>query len=357
MPHQAILARFAADPSLVYLNTATYGLLPDVAVERMVKALQDRQRGTGRWIEDWDLCGEACRRAAAELLKAEIDEVALVPTVSVAVASVAGAVPAGGEVLVASGEFTSVIYPFLEAERLGRLSVREAPLGELVGAIGPDTSLVAVSHVQSASGVAVDLEALCTAAHGVGAKVFVDLSQSLGVIPFDVASPAVDYAACAAYKWLCCPRGVGFFYVRRSHWPSTPAPAANWRAGDDPYGRFYGTPLHLAPTASRFDVSLAWNAWVGAKASLELLTELDETLRFELANGAARGFADCLGLAPPAAGIVSVAVKEGAAEILEREHVVTSSRAGRVRLAFHFYNTLQQAEQVAALLEPFVIRD
>lgn len=354
MPHQSTLDRFRPDPSITYLNSATYGLAPDITVDQVRKALVAWQHGTGRWIEDWDLAGEACRRSVAEMMKASTDEIALMPAVSAGAAIVASAVPAGGEVLVASGDFTSVLYPFLEAERRGNLTVREAPLSELAEAVGPQTCLVAVSHVQSADGALVDLEAVCTAARRVGARVFLDTSQSLGVVPFDVDRPEVDFVACAAYKWLCCPRGVAFLYVRRELWDEPSALFANWRAGDDAYGRYYGTPLRLAPTAARFDVSLAWHAWVGARSSLDVLAEIDEQDRFALANGAARRFAEQLDLALPEAGIVSVSVADGAVEGLERAGVVSSSRAGKVRLSFHFYNTLEQADRVADLLKPFV---
>lgn len=348
---------FTPEPGSVYLNSATYGLPPRRTVEALERALDQWRTGNGNWIEDWDLAGEQCRRLVADLLKASRDEVALMPAVSVASAIVASAVPQGGEVLVAENDFTSVIYPFLEAARLGRFTVREAPLAQLSAAIGPNTSMVAVSHVQSADGAKVEVGPLRQAADAVGAKIYLDLSQSLGVVPFDVdAEGGVDYVACGAYKWMCCPRGVAFLYVRRQSWPHTSAVTASWRGGDDPYGRFYGSPLRLSPTASRFDVSLAWHAWVGAQASLEFLTELGDARRFALANAAARRFADLLELPPPSGGIVSLAVRDGdgAAAALESAKVRTSIRAGKIRASFHFYNTEDEAERVAELLRPFL---
>ncbi len=356
MPHQNVLDLFQPESGTIYLNSATYGLPPKPTVEALQKALHGWQEGSADWIQDWDLTGEVCRGVIAEMLKADSDEVSLMPAVSVASAIVASAVPDGGEVLVAQGDFTSVLYPFLEQERLGRISVREAPLAELAASIDGRTSMVAVSQVQSSTGELVDLEDVSKAAKAVGAKLYVDVSQALGVVPFDVDRFGADYVACAAYKWLCCPRGVAFLYVRRDRWSETSAVTASWRGGDDPYGRFYGFPLALAETAARYDVSLAWHPWVGARVSLEVLSRLDETTRFSLANGAARHFAECLDLPAPDAGIVSVAVRDGEAafQALASARVRGAGRAGRVRLAFHIYNTRQQAERVAEVLKPFV---
>ena len=357
MTIQSILDLFDPEPGAVYLNSATYGLPPRPTVKAVQQALSAWQRGEADWIQDWDLAGEACRRLVADMLKARSDEVSLMPAVSVASAIVASSVPDGGEVLVAEGDFTSVLYPFLEAERLGRITVREAPVDALASAVRPNTSLVAVSHVQSSSGMVADLGTISKAAQAVDARLYVDVSQGLAVVPFDVDRAGADFVACAAYKWLCCPRGVAFLYVRPSRWQETSAVAASWRAGDDPYGRFYGSPLALAPTAARYDVSLAWHAWVGAKASLEVLAELDESTRYSLANGVARAFAERLGLEAPGAGIVSVPVKdaEAAGQALERARIRASSRAGRMRLSFHIYNTVEHAERAADVLRPFLI--
>ena len=355
MTTQATLDLFKPERGSIYLNSATYGLPPQPTVDALQQAAQTWQEGSADWIQDWDLAGEVCRGLVANLLKAKSDEVALLPAVSVASAIVASAVPDGGEVLVAEGDFTSILYPFLEAARLGRITVREAPLAELAAAVGERTSLVAVSQVQSATGELVDLESISKAAQAVGARLYVDVSQALGVVPFDVDQCGVDYVACAAYKWLCCPRGVAFLYVRRSRWSETSAVTASWRGGDDPYGRFYGFPLALAETAARYDVSLAWHAWVGAQTSLEVLTRLDDATRFSLANGAARHFAPCLELPAPAAGIVSVGVNDGEAALqaLSAARIRAAGRAGRLRFAFHVYNTVQQAQRAAEVLAPY----
>ena len=47
---------------------------------------------------------------------------------------------------------------------------------------------------------------------------------------------------------------------------------ANWRAAA-PQVSFGGEYEDLAPDARRFDVSLAWHAWVGAEQSLALLLD------------------------------------------------------------------------------------
>ncbi|MEM7585591.1 MAG: aminotransferase class V-fold PLP-dependent enzyme [Acidobacteriota bacterium] len=358
MDPNAVIELFSPAPGSTYLDSATYGLPPRPTLDALRTALDGWQSGTAHWIEAWDREAEVCRRLFARLIHASADEVSLMPAVSVASAIVASAVPRGGEVLVPEGDFTSVIYPFLAAGQRGQLRVREAPLAELAEAITPQTRLVATSHVQSADGSMVDLESLVQAVRRVDARLYLDVSQSLGVVPLDVAAAGVDFLACGAYKWLCCPRGVAFLYVREALWDATSPVVASWRAGDDPYGRFYGTPLALASTAARFDVSLAWHAWVGARPSLETLCALDEATRFRLAREPVRYLAKRLELPAPDSSILSVPVddEQAAAAALAAARIKASARAGRIRVASHFYNSIDDAERAAEVLVPRVDR-
>ena len=160
----AIRAEFNPAPGTAYLDTASYGLPPRATVEALREAVGAWQAGTAWWLDDWDVQGEECRAAFATLIGATSDEVALVPTVSVAVAAVAASLEAGDEVLVPAEEFTSGLFPFLVvAERRG-VRVRQAPFRALAEAVGAETRLVATSLVRSQDGAVVDLEPVLAAA-------------------------------------------------------------------------------------------------------------------------------------------------------------------------------------------------
>ena len=354
-----------------YLDSATYGLPPRTTVESLERAARQWQAGSARWKEDWDLEAEVCRAHVARLFglvkTGEPDqgpgerEISLMPAVSVASGLVASAVPDGGEVLLAEEDFTSVTFPFLVVAQSGRIRVRSAPVEDLADAVSPETSMVAVSVAQSADGRLADLAGLRQALdrareQGAAGRLYVDASQALGSLPLDLRALGVDYASCAAYKWLCCPRGVAFFYVREGLWQEPQALTASWRGGDDPYGRYYGTDLALAEDATRFDVSLAWHPWVGARHALDALVTLGDRARFELGNGAARHFTRRLGLETPPAGIVTLSVSDGTAVAAEAERrgLRISARAGGARVSFHFYNTPEQADLAAEVLAPYL---
>ncbi|MEM6792665.1 MAG: aminotransferase class V-fold PLP-dependent enzyme [Acidobacteriota bacterium] len=352
---ERLCSLFEPAPGSVYLDSATYGLPPRPTLDALDRAREQWRGGTGRWVDDWDREGDACRRLFADLIGARAIDVALVPAVSMASGIVATAVPQGGEVLIAEGDFTSLSYPFLAAAERGLLSVREAPLDELADAVSPRTRLVAVSLVQSSDGRLAKTPDIASAARAAGALLYLDATQAVGTLPVDVEALGADFLACGGYKWLCCPRGVGFLWIRKScetaAWPA----AAGWRSADLPYARFYGSPLHLAEGAARFDLSLAWHAWVGARPSLEVMTALGDETRFRMGHAGAVAIADRLDLERPETCILSVPVRDpdAAFEALEARSVRASKRAGHLRVATHFYTPVDQAERAAELLRPF----
>src|SRR5690242_7092188 len=262
---------FDPAPGLAYLDAATYGLPPRPTVAALDRALPRWQAGTADWVEEWDREGDACRALFAQLIGGATDEIALLPTASVGVGLVAASLPAGTEVVVPDDEFPSVMYPMLAAEERRGVVVRQAPFHALADAIRPETGIAAFSLTRSQDGRTASLASIVEAAAHHGAQVLVDATHAIPFVPVEPYLDRIDYLVCHGYKHLLCPRGVAFLRVRRDRWDSLTPYFANWRAGWPAYARSFGGPLTLAPSAARFDVSLAWHAWAGARPSLELL--------------------------------------------------------------------------------------
>ncbi|MGC3995970.1 MAG: aminotransferase class V-fold PLP-dependent enzyme [Propionicimonas sp.] len=238
------------------------------------------------------------------------------------------------------------MYPFLAVDGL---VVREAPLAGLAAAVTERTALVVFSLVQSATGEVADADAVVAAARACGAATLVDLTQAAGVFPVDAGR--FDATVCHAYKWLCAPRGVAFLTVAPDFAARLRPVAAGWYAGDDPWDSIYGTRMQLATDARRFDVSPAWQAFVGAEVSIGLFAGADVPAIWRHAS--ALGAEACRRLGAPAqhSAIVTLPDPDGCGLArLAAAGIRASGRAGRLRLAFHVWNTLDDVAAVGAAL-------
>lgn len=348
-----IRALFAPEPGCTYLDSATYGLPPRPTVEVMQRALERWQRGTADWVTEWDVRGEACRTAFASLIGLEAQRIALIPSASVGVGLVAANLTETDEVVVPYEEFNSVLFPLLVAAHHHGVTVREVPFDDLLDNIRPSTTLVAFSLVRSQSGESARQREVLDEAQRVGARTLIDATHA---VPFVGVDPRADFVVCAAYKHLLSPRGVAFLSVTKEQWDRIPAWLANWRSARDPYHVYYGGPLDQAPSAARFDVSLAWLAWAGAAESLSLLADWQAAGVLNEPRALARRLAHQLGLHEPESTIVSVPVEDAETVRVElaAAGVKAAVRAGSVRLSTHVYNTVQDVDRAAQALKRYV---
>jgi selenocysteine lyase/cysteine desulfurase len=279
---------------------------------------------------------ERVRHAYAGLVTVPVSRVAIGSQASVLAGLVAASVPDGAEVLCVDGDFSSMVFPFLSQAHRG-VTVRHLPLAELAAGITVDTWLVAFSLVQSATGAITDTAAIVAAAHAHGSFTLCDTTQAAGWMPVDAS--VFDATICHSYKWLCAPRGVAFLTVAERLAARLLPVQAGWYAGRDPWASCYGPGMDLASDARRFDVSPAWNAWVGAEPALDLFGRLD--LAEVRDHAVALGDALCagLGIAPAGQAIVTWPDADGTdLDRLTRAGLTASGRAGRARVAFHLWN-------------------
>ncbi|MEE1754839.1 aminotransferase class V-fold PLP-dependent enzyme [Streptomyces sp. SP18CS02] len=340
-------AEFA--PAQTYLNTASCGLLPRRTVEA-VKALAE-QNAAGRPDGAGSFEAVAAARAAfARLVGVHPDRVAVGGTVSVHVGLIAGSLPPGAEVLLVEEDFSSVITPFTVR---GDLKPRYVPLEALADAVRPGTSLVAFSAVQSMDGRIADLPAVRAAAARHGARTLVDATQAAGWLPFDAG--LYDYTVTGGFKFLLCPRGASFLTVSEEAQESLVPVHAGWFAGEDLDTSTYGPVERLATSARRFDEPPSFLAYHGAAQSLALLEGIGVDALHAHDTALAARFRDGLirlghEPVPGDSAIVAVPGLGGRQSALARSGIVVADRAGRLRAAFHLYNSAADVDRTLDVL-------
>jgi selenocysteine lyase/cysteine desulfurase len=352
-----------AIPSLervVWLDTPASAPGAAVVVDALRSALDAWESGEFDTTA-WEAWAAEARTSFARMIHVPPETVALTASLAEAAAIVAQSVKRGN-VAVAETEFRSNLFPWLALRERG-ICVIEAPQSDgksrgeaLLETIDAHTELVAVSEVISATGERVDLPKVQQRCRDVGARLFVNLTQSLGALRFDARTIDADYVAVHGYKWLLAPRGAAWLHTRSDRLEELTPLTPGWRSSPNPHGEFFGGPLAFSTDARRLDASFAWLPWIGAFAALDLLSTLDaeEIERQSLglaaefrARAESAGHA-CVHLGEPSQ-IVALEVRnpQRVRAELERRRVVAAMRGSLLRFGFHGFNN--QADVDAAL--------
>ena len=150
------------------------------------------------------------REAYAQLLGAASDDVALTTCTSEGIVRVLGALDLqpGDEVVTSDEEHPGLQGPLAAARTQRGISIRVAPFAQIADAVGPQTKLVACSHVSWVNG------AIVRGLTELGdVPVLLDGAQGVGAVAFDVAEAGCAFYAGSGQKWLCGPVGSGMLWV------------------------------------------------------------------------------------------------------------------------------------------------
>ncbi|MEN9681797.1 MAG: hypothetical protein RLZZ627_1690 [Pseudomonadota bacterium] len=212
---------FPLDPDIIYLNHAAVAPWPKRTSAAITAFAKENLIQGASHYPRWSLEQKRLRERAMAFLNAETPrEIGLVKNTSEAISFVASGLQwqPGDNVVGTCEEFPSNRIPW-EALSAKGVDYRAAnisgpdPEGSIIATMDQNTRLLAVSSVQYASGLRLNLERLGSACHQRGVLFMVDAIQSLGAFPMDVKAIQADFVMADGHKWLLAPEGLGIFYV------------------------------------------------------------------------------------------------------------------------------------------------
>ncbi|CCG85873.1 kynureninase [Erwinia piriflorinigrans] len=235
--------QFTLPDGVIYLDGNSLGARPRNAGERARRVIE-QEWGDGL-IRSWNSAGwqklpQRLGDRLAALIGADAGEVAITDTTSInlfKVLSAALQVQAGREpqrrvIVSESSNFPSDLYI---AEGLIRMlgqgySLRlvDSPQ-QLPAAIGQDTAVVMLTHVNYKSGYMHDMSEMTGAIHAAGALSIWDLAHSAGAVPVELKRSGADYAIGCTYKYLNGgPGAPAFLWVAPALCDLVPQPLSGW---------------------------------------------------------------------------------------------------------------------------------
>jgi selenocysteine lyase/cysteine desulfurase len=342
--------------------------------EREVGEVQCR---TGALVfSRYDAILESLRAAAAQLLKAAPENLAFVKNTTEGINLIANGYPfePGDNIISYVHEYPANHYPWKLQEKRGvelillpDSSPGERPVAwsmrDLEQRVTKRTRIVALSHVQFASGYCADLKALGNFCKARNIDLVLDAAQSLGSLPVYPEQVNAAAVVSSGWKWLMGPIGSGLLYTSpgfRQKLELSMVGAETMQQGTDyldhewkPFAsakcfEYSTSPIALAAAldASIREIALRY----GVEAITAEIFRLQDVFLRVLDRSKARPVFE----QPEQRSSIISLIVPGDVNALRRallkQNVITTERGGYLRVAAHFYNTEEELERAAALI-------
>jgi selenocysteine lyase/cysteine desulfurase len=361
--------RFPVFKNKIYLNSCSQGALSDSVEASLLEHIRSwHQVGSpwDRWVEQY----EAARTSFANFIGAKPDEVAIVSCASAAISAIASALDFGGrrrKVVMGEFEFPTMGQIWL-AQQVRGAEIQfvashdgRIPARAYAESIDENTLIVPVTGVCFMNGARSDVTAVAKLARERGALVMLDDYQDCGTRPINVKALELDFYVSGALKYLLCPSGIAFMYVRPELIRSLTPTITGWFGQQNPFA-FDVKHFDPASSARRFEAGSPPVPHVFAiPAALGLLASVgfDQISAHvaKLAQNLIAGARDLkIRIKTPADScgpLVVLAMKDSEAAVKKfaSRNMVVSNRMDGLRISFHAYNTLDDVREALEVLE------
>ncbi len=368
---------FGLQQDIIYLNHAAVAPWP----QRTKQAVQDFAEenatiGSKNYLQ-WMEHETELRSMLAGLINAPSkDDIALLKNTSEALSVVAYGLSwqAGDNVVISDEEFPSnrIVWESLarygvEVKKVDLYSAATPELA-LINACDNRTRLLAISSVQYASGLRMDLDTLGRHCRANQILFCVDAIQSIGAVQFDVQACQADFVMADGHKWMLGPEGLALFYCRAELREQLQLHQYGWHMVEHAHD-FSRSDWQPASTARRFECGSPNMLCSHAlRASISLLLEvgmdkIEQTLLsrteaiFELIQQSQNLRIMTSTQNGRYAGIVTFTHNNIESitlyQHLMRLGVMCASRGGGVRYSPHFYTSLNSLETAIKLADKY----
>ena len=356
-----------------YLNTCSLGLLSNQSKDALLSYIDTwTTLGSSAWYSDWIEKTNSLKAEFAKLINASPDEIAIMPSVSQAIAVISSCIDlnAEDEVITSELDFPTIAHNFKARELKGQgkvkivksESMKYVDTEKFISQITEKTKLVATSRVYFLSGYINDYEKILKVAKNNNALFFLDDYQATGQLPINVKDEEIDIMVSGGLKWLLGGSGIVYMYVKKELIEQLEPSVTGWFSHKRQF-EFDPHTIEFSDTVSRFETGTpSISAVYPAEQGLKFINDVgvenirDRTLQLtsllvnslidlgfslkvpeDLNNHASITMIECSN--PP------LVVEE-----LKKAGIIGDSRTGHVRVSPFFYNNESEMDHCVNVL-------
>ncbi|MGA2669208.1 MAG: aminotransferase class V-fold PLP-dependent enzyme [Ignavibacteria bacterium] len=225
--HTYIREQFPFLKKFIYFDAAHYTPYPQVVVKELNEFMK-------RYTEDYlnlslfnmDITREM-KSTCAKMINADPDDIIITSSTTHGINIFANGInlpPDDNNVAFLDSEFPAVVYPWLNQQDLGRVSVVMIPsskgyTNETVikkSLLDYNVRVLTISYVQFL-GYRYNIKSIAEFCRKNNIFLVVDAIQAAGICPIDVVDMGIDYICTGNQKWLMSPAGTGFTYISKKY--------------------------------------------------------------------------------------------------------------------------------------------
>jgi len=278
-----ISEEFPQRAGLIYLNHAGVAPWPRRTADAITRLAQENVAEGPTHYDRWLKVETDLRKQLQRLLNApSADDIALLKNTSEGLSVVAYGLPwqRGDNIVISDQEFPSnrIVWESLQDQgvevRQADLNTAETPEDALFNLVDKHTRLIAISSVQYATGLRMDLKTIGDFCQSHNVLFCVDAIQSLGALAMDVQDIHADFVVADGHKWMLGPEGVAVFYCQPAIRDQLSLKQFGWHMVEH-HGDYDRGDWQIAKSARRFECGSPNMLGIhGLNASLSLLLEI-----------------------------------------------------------------------------------
>lgn len=238
---------FQLDPDITFLNHGSYGACPRPVFEDYQKWQVMIEQHPVKFMQDdiYQYLDES-RSSLGSYINCDKNDLIYVPNPTHAVANIINNVnlDIGDEVLSTDLEYGSCDRMwFYEAEQKGfvynrsKVSLpiidKESFCNDFWKNATEKTKYIFISQITSSTGMILPIPEIVLEAKSRGIKTIIDGAHVPAHIDLDINDLDPDYYVGACHKWLCCPKGVSFLYVKKDQQENIQPQIMSWGWGEE----------------------------------------------------------------------------------------------------------------------------
>lgn len=377
-----IREEFPVTKNLAYFHSAGMSPIPTRVFETVVNAYEKLNRfGDMYFLDDLERTN-VLRGKLAEMINTVQDNVVFAHNSSTAFSFVAAALKKsaakeGFNLVSLQDEFPASHIPFefqgipvkfVEPEE-GIYSVEK-----ILETIDDKTLGVVCSYVQYSTGFMIEMEKLGKALKEKGLLFIVNATQAFPVYEVDVKKMHIDVMTVSFHKWGLCAVAGTLFFTSEDFRKKYPGAMAGWLSVEPPGDDFIPTQKNVKykafDTAEQYNFgTMNFQALLGLDTGIEFFKEIGREKIRERIEQLTGYLLEQLSELPVdvispvkerrhRSAIILISLREAdnapAVDFLRKHNIVTSLRAGNIRIACNFFNNFREIDQLINVLELYM---